>query len=47
MLIKCAAIRDTCPLREAAVRIKEQGQKSIAIATEYLGPSGGRPVEGS
>src|SRR6058998_1085615 len=46
MLIKCASIRDTCSLREAAVRVKEQGQKSIAIATEYLGPTGGRSGEG-
>lgn len=42
MLIKFANIRDSCGLREAAVRIKEQGQRSIAIATEYLGPAGRR-----
>ena len=40
MLIKYANIRDTCSLREAATRIKEQGQRSIAIATEYLDPHG-------
>src|SRR2546425_5448233 len=40
MLIKFANIRDKCSLNEAAVRIKEQGQRSIAIATEYLGPAG-------
>jgi mannose PTS system EIIA component len=40
MLIKYANIRDKCSLKEAAVRIKEQGQRSIAIATEYLDPSG-------
>ena len=42
MLIKFANIRDKCGLQEAAVRIKEQGQRSIAIATEYLGPAGRR-----
>ena len=42
MLIKFANIRDKCGLKEAAVRIKEQGQSSIAIATEYLGPAGRR-----
>ncbi len=36
MLIKFAGIRDSCGLREAAARIKEQGQKSIVLATEYL-----------
>ena len=40
MLIKYANIRDKCSLKEAAIRIKEQGQRSIAIATEYLDPSG-------
>jgi len=40
MLIKYANIRDKCSLKEAATRIKEQGQRSIAIATEYLDPSG-------
>ena len=39
MLIKFANIRDKCGLQEAAIRIKEQGQRSIAIATEYLGPA--------
>jgi PTS system mannose-specific IIA component len=41
MLIKFANLRDKCSLREAAARIKEQGQRSIALATEYLEPSGG------
>ena len=36
MLIKFANIRGACTLREAAARIKEQGQRSIALATEYL-----------
>ena len=40
MLIKYANIRDKCSLKEAAALIKEQGQRSIAIATEYLDPSG-------
>jgi mannose PTS system EIIA component len=40
MLVKYANIRDKCSLQEAATRIKEQGQRSIAIATEYLDPSG-------
>jgi PTS system mannose-specific IIA component len=40
MLIKYANIRDKFSLKEAATRIKEQGQRSIAIATEYLGSSG-------
>jgi mannose PTS system EIIA component len=40
MMIKYANIRDKCSLKEAAARIKEQGQRSIAIATEYLDPSG-------
>jgi PTS system mannose-specific IIA component len=39
MLIKFANIRDKCGLQEAATLIKEQGQRSIAIATEYLGPA--------
>jgi PTS system mannose-specific IIA component len=41
MLVKFANLRDTCSLREAAARIKEQGQKSIALATEYLAPGRG------
>jgi len=40
MLIKYSNIRDKCSLKEAATRIKEQGQRSIAIATEYLDPNG-------
>ena len=41
MLIKFANLRDTCSLKDAAARIKEQGQRSIALATEYLGPGRG------
>jgi PTS system mannose-specific IIA component len=41
MLIKFANLRDSCSLKEAAARIKEQGQRSIALATEYLGPGRG------
>ncbi len=40
MLIKYANIRDKCSLKEAATLIKEQGQRSITIATEYLDPTG-------
>jgi PTS system mannose-specific IIA component len=39
MLVKFANIRDKCSLRDAAARIKEQGQRSIALATEYLDPA--------
>ena len=39
MMIKFANIDSTVVLREAAARIKEQGQRSIALATEYLDPS--------
>jgi PTS system mannose-specific IIA component len=41
MLIKFANLRDKCSLREAAARIKEQGQRSIALATEVLNPPAG------
>jgi PTS system mannose-specific IIA component len=41
MLIKFANLRDKCSLQEAAARIKEQGQRSIALATEVLGPPAG------
>ena len=41
MLIKFANLRDSCSLKDAAARIKEQGQRSIALATEYLGPGRG------
>jgi PTS system mannose-specific IIA component len=42
MLIRFAGIRDRCDLREAAVRIRDQGRQSIVLATEYLagGPGG-------
>ena len=39
MLVKFANLRDKCSLQEAAARIKEQGQRSIALATETLGRS--------
>lgn len=39
MLIKFANLPDKSSLAEAAARIKEQGQRSIAVATEYLGPA--------
>jgi len=38
MLVKYANIRMSLDLKEATTRIKEQGQRSIAIATEYLEP---------
>jgi len=38
MLVKYANIRTSVTLKEAVARIKEQGQRSIAIATEYLEP---------
>lgn len=41
MVIKFANLRDKCSLREAATRIKEQGQRSIALASETLA----RPAE--
>jgi mannose PTS system EIIA component len=41
MIIKFANLRGTVGLKEAAVRIKEQGQKSISLATDYLEPGGG------
>jgi PTS system mannose-specific IIA component len=40
MLIKFANLRDKSPLREAASRIKEQGQRAIALASETLGRGG-------
>ena len=39
MLIKFANIRTSSSLKEAASVIKEQGQRSIALATEYLEPA--------
>jgi len=39
MLVKYANIRASIPLKDGTARIKEQGQRSIAIATEYLEPS--------
>jgi mannose PTS system EIIA component len=36
MLIKFANLREQCSLKEAAARIKEQGRRSITVATEYL-----------
>jgi PTS system mannose-specific IIA component len=42
MLIKFAGIRERCDLRETAVRVRDQGQRSIVVATESLaaGPAG-------
>ncbi|HXH28853.1 MAG TPA: PTS fructose transporter subunit IIA [Candidatus Polarisedimenticolia bacterium] len=42
MIIKYANLRGGVGLKEAAVRIKDQGQKSISLATEYLEPGGER-----
>ena len=41
MIVKFANLRESASLKEAAARIKEQGQRSIAMATEYLDPSRG------
>lgn len=41
MLVKFANLRDSSALRDAALRIKDQGQRSIAMATEYLDRSRG------
>jgi PTS system mannose-specific IIA component len=38
MLIKFAGLRGRCGLGEAARRIKEQGQRSIVLASESLAP---------
>ena len=43
MMIKSANVRCTSDLRDAAPRIKEQGQRAIATATEYIDPAGGGP----
>ncbi|MFQ5878071.1 MAG: PTS sugar transporter subunit IIA [Acidobacteriota bacterium] len=39
MMIKFANIRTTAPLKEAAAMIRDQGQRSIALANEYLEPT--------
>jgi PTS system mannose-specific IIA component len=41
MLITFANLRGRSPLREAAARVKERGQRSISLATEYLDPDRG------
>ncbi len=41
MLIKFANLRGRCSLKEAAARVKEQGQRSISLATEYFDPARG------
>jgi PTS system mannose-specific IIA component len=40
MVVKFAGLRMTCSLKEAAARVRDQGQRSIALATDYLEPSG-------
>ena len=45
MMVKFANIGDSCTLREAASRVKEQGQRAIALATEYLDPPPPRDPE--
>ncbi len=40
MVVKFAGLRTTCGLKEAAARVRDQGQRSIALATDYLEPSG-------
>lgn len=41
MLVKFAGLRDIMDLKEAAARVRDQGQRSIALATDYLDPAGG------
>lgn len=41
MMIKFANIARSSTLREAAALIKEQGQRAIALAAEYLDPPAG------
>jgi len=43
MVIKFANIARSSTLREAASLIKEQGQRAIALAAEYLDPPAGTP----
>ena len=39
MMIKFANLRHTGSLREAAALVMEQGRRSVALATDYLGPA--------
>jgi PTS system mannose-specific IIA component len=39
MMIKFSNLAGSLPLRDAAARIMEQGRRSIALATDYLGPA--------
>ncbi len=41
MLIKFANLASGVSLKEAAASVKEQGQRAIALATEYLEPAAG------
>lgn len=41
MLIKFANLRGEQTLRQTAERVRDQGQRSIALAGEYLGPREG------
>jgi len=36
MLVKFATLRHTCTLREAAEKVRDQGQRAITVATECL-----------
>ena len=45
MLIKFANLRPETTLKEAAALIRDQGQRSIALANEYLEPPAGDPEE--
>jgi PTS system mannose-specific IIA component len=47
MMIKFANIARSTTLREAAALIKEQGQRAIALAAEYLDPPAGEPGPGA
>ena len=40
MLVKFAGLRSGTALKDAAARIRDQGQRSITLATDYLDPSG-------
>ena len=40
MVVKFAGLRVGCGLKEAAARVRDQGQRSIALATDYLDPAG-------
>ena len=45
MLIKFANLRPETTLKEAAALIRDQGQRSIALANEYLEPSSRDPED--